>query len=94
MEAKPAGRQEQPRERQRPQRPAPRTTEKKVESIEALEQKTEAAAPKEQKAPEEGGQQRTGKRKSRNRRHGHRKPADGGAPAAGGPGSDPKRSEP
>jgi hypothetical protein len=80
-------------ERQRPQRPAPRTAEKKVESIEALEQKSAAAA-KEQKAPEEEGQPRTGKRKSRNRRHGHRKPADGAAPAAGAPVSDTKRSEP
>lgn len=90
MAPKPAVRQE----RQRPQRPAPRNPEKKVESIEALVQKTEAAAPKEQKPQEEGGQPRTGKRKSRNRRHGHRKPAEGAAPAAGGPGSDPKRSEP
>jgi len=80
-------------ERQRPQRPAPRQ-EKKVESIEALAQKTEAAAPKEQKTQEEGGQQRTGKRKNRNRRHGHRKPAEGAAPAAGGSSSDQKRSEP
>jgi cell fate regulator YaaT (PSP1 superfamily) len=93
LAAKPAGRQEQQRDRQRPQRPAPRIPEKKVESIEALEQKTKAAAPTEQKAQDEGGQQRTGKRKNRNRRHGHRKPSDD-APAASGPGSDPKRSEP
>jgi cell fate regulator YaaT (PSP1 superfamily) len=94
LAARPAGRPEQ-RERQRPQRPAPRQGEKKVESIEALEQKTAAAAAvKEQKPQEEGGQPKTGKRRSRNRRHGHRKPADGTAPAAGGPGGDPKRSEP
>jgi len=94
LAARPAGRQEQPRER-RPQRPQPRNTEKKVASIEALEQKRAEAAPKEQQKPkEEGGQPKTGKRKSRNRRHGHRKPADGAAPAAGAPGSDPKRSEP
>jgi len=83
----------QQRERQRPQRPAPRQADKKVESIEALEQKNAAAA-KEQKPQEEGGQPKTGKRKSRNRRHGHRKPAEGAAPAAGVSGSDPKRSEP
>ena len=94
LAARPAGRQEQQRERQRPQRPAPRQAEKKAESIEALEQRSEAAVPKEQKPQEEGGQPRTGKRKSRNRRHGHRKPAEGAAPAAGGPGSAPKRSEP
>lgn len=93
LAAKPAGRQEQQRERQRPQRPAPRNTEKKVESIEALEQKTAAAA-REQKPQEEGGQPKSGKRKSRNRRHGHRKPAEGGASPAGGPGNEPKRSEP
>jgi len=93
LAAKPAGRQEQQRERQRPQRPAPRHAEKKSESIEALAQKSEAA-PKEQKPQEEGGQPKTGKRKSRNRRHGHRKPAEGAAPADGGPGSEPKRSEP
>jgi cell fate regulator YaaT (PSP1 superfamily) len=87
---KPAARQE----RQRPQRPAPRTAEKKAESIEALEQRTEAAAPKEQKAQEEGGPPKSGKRKNRNRRHGHRKPAEGTAPVAGAPGSDTKRSEP
>jgi len=92
LAARPAGRPEQ-RERVRPQRPAPRQGEKKVESIEALEQKTALAA-KEQKPKEEGAQPKTGKRKSRNRRHGHRKPADGTAPAAGGSGSDPKRSEP
>jgi len=95
LAAKPAGRQEQQRER-RPQRPAPRQ-EKKVESIEALAVKNAKAAevaPKEQKAAEESGQPKTGKRKSRNRRHGHRKPADGAAPAAGVSGSDPKRSEP
>jgi cell fate regulator YaaT (PSP1 superfamily) len=89
MAVKPA----QQRDRQRPQRPAPRHAEKKAESIEALEKKSEAA-PKEQKPQEEGGQPRTGKRKSRNRRHGHRKPAEGAAPAPGGPGSEPKRSEP
>jgi cell fate regulator YaaT (PSP1 superfamily) len=93
LAAKPAGRQEQQRERQRPQRPTPRHAEKKSESIEALAQKSEAA-PKEQKPQEEGGQPKTGKRKSRNRRHGHRKPAEGAAPADGGPGSEPKRSEP
>jgi len=93
LAAKPAGRQEQQRDRQRPQRPAPRHAEKKAESIEALAQRSEAA-PKEQKPQEEGGQPRTGKRKSRNRRHGHRKPAEGAAPATGGPGSEPKRSEP
>jgi hypothetical protein len=93
LAARPAGRQEQQRERQRPQRPAPRQAEKKAESIEALEQKSEAA-PREQKPQEEGGQPKTGKRKSRNRRHGHRKPAEGAASAAGGPGSDPQRSEP
>jgi hypothetical protein len=92
-QSRPAGRQEQQRER-RPQRPAPRTGEKKVASIEALEQKRAEAAPKEQQKPkEEGGQPKTGKRKSRNRRHGHRKPADGAAPAGGAPGSDPTRSE-
>jgi len=93
LAAKPAGRQEQQRDRQRPQRPAPRHAEKKAESIEALAQRSEAA-PKEQKPQEEGAQPRTGKRKSRNRRHGHRKPAEGAAPSAGGPGSEPKRSEP
>ncbi len=83
----------QQRERQRPQRPAPRNPEKKVESIEALALKNEAAV-KEQKPQEEGGVQKTGKRKNRNRRHGHRKAAEGAAPATGGPGNDPKRSEP
>ncbi|MBK5276981.1 MAG: stage 0 sporulation family protein [Desulfuromonadales bacterium] len=90
---KPAVRQEQQRERQRPQRPAPRNPVKKVESIEALAAKTEAP-PKEQKVPEEGAQPKPGKRKNRNRRHGHRKPGEAAAPAAGAPGSDPKRSEP
>jgi cell fate regulator YaaT (PSP1 superfamily) len=96
LAAKPAGRQEQPRERQRPQRPAPRNTEKKAASIEALEQRSEAVSKeKEQQKPkEESGQPKTGKRKSRNRRHGHRKPVEGGAPAAGTPDSGPKRSEP
>jgi cell fate regulator YaaT (PSP1 superfamily) len=89
---KPAARQEQ-RNRQRPQRPAPRQGEKKVESIEALELKKEAAI-KEQKPKEEGGQPKTGKRRSRNRRHGHRKPADGAAPPTGAPGNAPQRSEP
>ena len=94
LAARPAGRPEQ-RERQRPQRPAPRQGEKKVESIEALEQKTAAAAAvKEQRPQEEGGQPKSGKRRSRNRRHGHRKPADGAVPAVGNPSGDPKRSEP
>jgi cell fate regulator YaaT (PSP1 superfamily) len=93
LAAKPAARQEQQRERQRPQRPAPRTAQKKAESIEALEKKNEAA-PREQKPQEEGGQPRTGKRKSRNRRHGHRKPAEGAAPAGDTTVSGPQRSEP
>ena len=79
----------QQRERQRPQRPAPRNPDKKVASIEALEQKRAEAAPKEQQKPQdEGGQPKAGKRKSRNRRHGHRKPTDGAQS------NDPKRSEP
>ncbi len=90
---KPDPRKEQ-RDRQRAQRPAPRPAEKKAESIEALAAKTEATTTKEQKPPEEGSQPRTGKRKSRNRRHNHRKPGENAAPAPGGPGADPKRSEP
>ena len=68
-----------------------------VESIEALAAKNAKAAesaPKEQKAAEEGGQPKTGKRKSRNRRHGHRKSGDKAAPAQGGSSADTTRSEP
>jgi cell fate regulator YaaT (PSP1 superfamily) len=92
---KPAGRQEQ-RERPRQQRPAQsaqRSPERKPAAVEAAPKKT-IESPKEQKPQAEGDQPRTAKKKSRNRRHGHRKPGEGSAPAGGGSNSDPKRSEP
>lgn len=92
---KPAGRQE-PRERPRPQRAtgsSQRSAEKKTEAVAATAPQA-AETPREQKPLPDGAQPRTGKRKSRNRRHGQRKPAEGSAPAGSGSNSDLNRSEP
>lgn len=94
---KSAGRQE-PRE-QRPRQPRPsnaaqRSAVKKTEPAAAVAPQT-AEISKEQKTQADGTAPRTGKKKSRNRRHGHRKPAEGSAPAGdGGSSSDSNRSEP
>jgi cell fate regulator YaaT (PSP1 superfamily) len=93
---KPAGRQEQRERPPRPPRPsnaAQRAAVKKSETVTAAAPQV-AETTKEQKPLADGTQPRTGKKKSRNRRHGHRKPAEGGAPASGGTSSDPNRSEP
>jgi cell fate regulator YaaT (PSP1 superfamily) len=90
------GRQEQrerPPRQQRPAQSPQRPVEKKIE-IAAAAPTQAAEAPKDQKPQADGAQQRPAKKKSRNRRHGHRKPGEGGAPSGGGSNSDPKRSEP
>jgi cell fate regulator YaaT (PSP1 superfamily) len=94
---KPAGRQEQRERPQRPQRPPQsnqRPTEKKAENIDAVDSK-QVETSRDQKPQVDGAAApRTGKKKSRNRRHGQRKPGEGSAPAGGVPSSDPNRSEP
>jgi cell fate regulator YaaT (PSP1 superfamily) len=93
---KPAGRQEQrerPVRQQRPAQTSPRPTEKKPEPVETVAAQP-AEIPKEQKPQPDGAQPRPGKRKSRNRRHGHRKPGEGGASTGSGSNNDPNRSEP
>jgi cell fate regulator YaaT (PSP1 superfamily) len=92
---KTAGRQEQ-RERPRQQRPArspQQSAEKKPAAVESAAPQS-LESPKDQKPQADGALPKTGKKKSRNRRHGHRKPAEGSAASAGGSSSDPKRSEP
>ena len=93
---KPTGRQEQrerPPRQQRPAQSSQRPPEKKAEVDTAVAPQT-ADSPKEQKPQADGAQPRSGKRKSRNRRHGHRKAAEGSVPSGGGSNSDPNRSEP
>ena len=93
---KPAGRQEQrerPPRQQRPSNASQRSAEKKTETVAAVVPQV-AEIPKEQKPQADGAQPRTGKKKSRNRRHGHRKSGEGSTPAGGGSSSDPNRSEP
>lgn len=94
---KPAGGRQEQRERpprqQRPSNAAQRSAAKKTESV-AEAAPLVAEKPKEQKPQADGAQPRPAKKKSRNRRHGHRKPAEGGTPAGSRPDSDPKRSEP
>ncbi|MDA8429257.1 MAG: stage 0 sporulation family protein [Geobacteraceae bacterium] len=90
------GRQEQrerPPRQPRPSNAAQRAAEKKTEPATAAPAPV-AAPSKEQKPQADGGQPRPAKKRSRNRRHGHRKPGEGGTPPAGKPDSDPKRSEP
>jgi cell fate regulator YaaT (PSP1 superfamily) len=89
-----AGRPEQ-RERPRLQRPAnsgQRSAEKKSEAVESGPQTADTS--NEQKPQPDAAQPKTGRKKSRNRRHGHRKPGENGTPAGGGSSNDPNRSEP
>jgi cell fate regulator YaaT (PSP1 superfamily) len=93
---KPAGRQEQ-RERprqQRPARPSQQSAVKKPMAVETAAPQVAAESPNDQKPQADGALPKPGKKKSRNRRHGHRKPGEGTPPDGGGSSSDPKRSEP
>lgn len=84
----------EPRERQRPPRPQQQPQRSKPEKGAATPPPA-AETPKENKPQADGAQQRPAKKKSRNRRHGHRKPGDGSTPPTGaGPNSGTNRSEP
>ncbi len=80
------------RERQRPPRPQQPQRSRPEKSEAAAPHATET--PKENKPQTDGAQQRPAKKKSRNRRHGHRKSGDGTTPAGSGANSDTNRSEP
>jgi cell fate regulator YaaT (PSP1 superfamily) len=91
------GRQEQ-RDRNRPQRTSSngqpsRPSEKKAEPVEVAPQQQVAAAHNKVPSPEDT-QPHTGKKKKRNRRHGHRKPGENATPQQGKPDSTSNRSEP
>jgi hypothetical protein len=95
VQKSPGGRQDQ-RERPRQQRQTNSTqssAEKKIEIVEAAAPQ-QAETHKENKPQTDGGQPRSGKRKSRNRKHSHRKSGEAGVPVGGGASGDPNRSEP
>jgi cell fate regulator YaaT (PSP1 superfamily) len=94
--ARQPARQEQ-RERTRPQRPsgngqASRTAEKKADTADTAHTQPETAS-KKVVPQQEDGQPRSGRKKKRNRRHGHRKPGEAGPSSQGSTDTDSNRSE-
>jgi hypothetical protein len=92
-EGRPEQRERPPRQ-QRPANSSGRSAEKKTEAVAVVVPQV-AESTKEKITQPDGAQPRTGKKKSRNRRHGHRKSGENSsAPTGDGSNSNPNRSEP